>query len=134
MKFRLSGWFLTPHGWKLKMHQRTALSFNYAVKNWQYMTPRNLWLWINIRALVLPNETEIYLINNCRATQRYQSNAGDVNTICQLESLHLIDGIDALQHFLDIIINELYRQFLFNLPKIQSVPVAANDGCGPLIW
>eukprot|EP00985_Skeletonema_marinoi_P003423 scaffold1474_cov153-Skeletonema_marinoi.AAC.1 len=42
-------------------------------------------------------------------THRLQSSAGYVDTVGQLQSLHLIDGIDALQYSLDILIFEHYR-------------------------
>jgi hypothetical protein len=82
---------------------------------------------------VFPNQTEINLLNYCRATKRIQPSAGDIHTIGQLQSLHFIDGVDALQDSLDVIISELYGQFLLDLSKIQNIPLIAGNGVAPLI-
>mmetsp|Transcript_3635 Transcript_3635/g.5265 ORF Transcript_3635/g.5265 Transcript_3635/m.5265 type:complete len:184 (-) Transcript_3635:136-687(-) len=64
VEFRVSGWFLKPHERKLKMPQRTALSCNYGVQNWEHMITGDRWLWINFWILMCPNEAEINLLNN----------------------------------------------------------------------
>jgi hypothetical protein len=59
------------------------------------------------RGLVITNETEIYFLYSCRATEGFQTISGDIDTVRKLQSFDSVNSINTEQNCLEMIVGEL---------------------------